>query len=242
MAAADLLDRIQAALTGGAATPTDTLQALLLEVAHETCYRRGRLLHRLTAILTSQRPPMATSTTHRFKAAFAHKDFSGFPLVVGDQTKLVTATNLADEDVALLQRHGGGHLIEAVPTSGPEADVADLDQQIADLTAKRTALLTPAVVEPAVTNSGILLTAVETDGTSTTIKHSEGGPDDQAITEPVNKPNATEPPKPTEPADLHKLHKPELQTKYKQVLGKDADEKLTKEELIKAIEAGPDKA
>ncbi len=111
----ELLDRITAALAGGLNTPTSELTALLLEAGGEQCWRRTRLVHRLSTILHSTRPVMATSTTHRFKSSFAHKDFSGFPLVVGETTKIVTAQNLSDEDVPLLKQYGGGHLIEEIP-------------------------------------------------------------------------------------------------------------------------------
>lgn len=47
-------------------------------------------------------------------------------------------------------------------------------------------------------------------------------------------------PEPEAP-DLHKLKKDELQAKYTEALGSEPDDKLTKEELIKAIEAGPKK-
>jgi seryl-tRNA synthetase len=46
-----------------------------------------------------------------------------------------------------------------------------------------------------------------------------------------------EKPKPEPVADLHKLSKADLQAKHQEVLGVEADDKLTKEELIKAIEA-----
>lgn len=159
MPSAEQLDRMQASLDAGAATGTDALTALLLEVGNETCYRRGRLLHRLSLILHAQRPqPMATSTTHRFKPAF--HDTS---VVVHDPaTRTITAKNLADEDVAILQAQGHGHLIETLKAaSAPEPE-------------------TPAVV-----NTGLLLTDVERTEDAVIYKHSQGGPDDQPITAPV---------------------------------------------------------
>jgi hypothetical protein len=156
----ELLDRIAAALEGGRETPTDVLTALLQEAGGETCWRRPRLVHRLTAILHSTRPPMATSTTHRFKPGFAHKDFTGASIIVGDQTKIVKASNLTDEDVPLLQQYGYGHLIEPISTKAPAE-------------------------APQTTDTGILQTAVEVTEDSVIIKHSSGGPDDLPITAPA---------------------------------------------------------
>ncbi len=182
MLAAEQLTRLTHALAAGQDTPTDTLRALLLEVGGEECWQRPRLLHRLTLILHAQRPPMATSKHFRFKSAFAGKDFSGVPLDVDGKTKVVTAHNLSDEDVPLLKQYGYGHLLE--PTSYKETDeAADLDRQIAELTARRAALTTP--VAPAEVNSGILRTATETTETGTIIKHSSGGPDDLPIEAPA---------------------------------------------------------
>lgn len=157
-----LLDRISAALDAGAAIPTAELTALLLDCGGEHCYQRPRLLHRLSAILHSIRPIMATSTTHRFKADFARKDFSGAPIVIGDKTKIVKADNLTDEDVPLLQQYGYGHLIEPI---------------------KGAAIATEGGVQTV--NSGILQTAVEVSADSVTVKHSSGGPDDLPITAPA---------------------------------------------------------
>jgi hypothetical protein len=273
---ADLLDRISAALDAGAATPTDVLQGLLLAAGGEKCWQRGRLLFRLSTILTAQRPVMATSKTHRFKAAFSGKNFTGFPLVTGSTTKIVTAHNLTDEDVPLLQRNGGAHLLEPIPASEeavdagsdtqaepsapageptPEVLVPSLDYEklvsdVADLVLSRIQEGTVADLttdEVRTTNSGILQTATEQDGDSTTVKHSTGGPDDLPITAPaamqaqVVTPNQLPDTQP-EPEDLHKLLKPALQARYKTVKGKDAPADMLKEDLIKAIEAGPDKA
>lgn len=117
-----LFDRIVAALDAGAATTTETLQALLLESGGDKCWRRPRLMHLLSHYVLLHSPlPMSQCTTHRFKADFAHADFSGFVLEVAGQTKLVTAHNLADEDVPLLIQYGGGHLIEPLPVEVPEA-------------------------------------------------------------------------------------------------------------------------
>lgn len=166
-----LLDRIQAALDAGAATSTADLRELLIAAGGETCFQRGRLQHRLSLLLHSLRPPMATSTTHRFKAAFRGKDFSGFPLVVGGETKIVTAKNLADEDIEPLKRHGGGHLIEPI-----DAEVA------------------PGAPGVQTVNSSILHTAIETGENSITIKHSSGGPDDLPIEAPAElQPQASAP-------------------------------------------------
>jgi len=165
----ELLDRIAAALATDA--PTTELTALLIEAGGEQCWRRPRLIHRLTAILHAKRPPMASSTTHRFKAGFAHKDFSGFPLVIGSETRLITAKNLTNEDVPLLKQYGGGHLIEPIP-------------------AKEAA----ASEEVETVNTGILQTAVEQDGDTTIIKHSSGGPDDLPITAPAAEAEETKTP------------------------------------------------
>lgn len=121
-----LPDRVRAALAVDA--PTEALQALLLETGGERCWRRNRIIHLLSHYLLLSSPlPMSHSTTHRFKAGFAHADFSGFPLVVGDTTKIVTATNLTDADVPLLQQYGGGHLIEELPKAEKPAPKADAE-------------------------------------------------------------------------------------------------------------------
>jgi hypothetical protein len=128
-----LLDRIRVALDAGATHPLEDLQALLKQTGGEKCWRRNRILHLLSHYLLVNSPlPMSHSTTHRFKAGFAHADFSGFPLIVGDKTKIVTAANLTDADVPLLQQYGGGHLIEELPkpekAAKAPAEVAKTDE------------------------------------------------------------------------------------------------------------------
>jgi len=282
----ELLDRITAALEAGDATPTTELQGLLLAAGGEKCWQRGRLLFRLSTILTAQRPVMASSTTHRFKAAFSGKNFTGFPLVVGSSTKMVTAHNLTDEDVPLLQRNGGAHLLEEIPagetkaaqaSEGGEADSQPTkdeapannqpaqdaafpglptgpayDKLVKDVAAEVLSVLHQGYLTDLeqdgveTVNSGILQTVVEQDGDTTTVKRSSGGPDDLPITAPAaDQPKATTPekielPQP-EPEDLHKLKKDELRERYQTALGKPAPADLLREDLIKAIEAGPEK-
>lgn len=107
-----LLQRVREALSLGLAAPLETLQQLLLATGGERCYRRERITHLLTRYLTINSPlPMSPSTTHRFKADFAHATFE----VHDPETRSVTARNLTDEDVPLLIQYGGGHLIEPLP-------------------------------------------------------------------------------------------------------------------------------
>lgn len=110
----DLLQAVRGALQTGLATPLETLQALLLQTGGEPCYRRERITYLLTRYLTLHSPlPMAPSTTHRFKADFAAATFE----VHEPETRSITAQNLTDADVALLQQYGGGHLIEPLPAA-----------------------------------------------------------------------------------------------------------------------------
>ncbi len=156
--------RIQAALAAGLTTPLPELQALLLEAGGERCHRRERITYLLTRFLHhTSSVPMASSTTHRFKAAFA--DTSA--IIEDGSTRAVTARNLTDEDVPLLQRAGYAHLLEPLP-------------------------------QP------------------------EGGEQGEAL-------------------DLHKLKKDELTDYYTKVVHSAPDSKLTKEELIAAIEAATKK-
>lgn len=113
-----LLQAVREALQGGLATSLETLQQLLLASGGEPCYRRERITYLLTRYLTIQSPlPMAPSTTHRFKADFAHASFE----VHDPETRSITARNLTDEDVALLLQYGGGHLIEPLPAAAKPA-------------------------------------------------------------------------------------------------------------------------
>lgn len=118
-----LLDQVRAALATGAAYTTDQLAALLIETGGERCYRRERITYLLSRYLTINSPlPMAPSTTHRFKA-----DFTGTSFEIHDpETRSITAQNLTNEDVALLQQYGGGHLIEPLPGADAPADLTSL--------------------------------------------------------------------------------------------------------------------
>jgi hypothetical protein len=107
-----LVQVVREALEMGFATPLEVLQKLLIATGGEHCYRRERITHLLTRYLILNSPlPMSKSTTHRFKADFAHATFE----VHDPETRSVTAHNLTDEDVAILQQYGGGHLIEPLP-------------------------------------------------------------------------------------------------------------------------------
>ena len=118
-----LLQVVREALQLGFATPLEVLQKLLLATGGETCYRRERITHLLTRYLLVNSPlPMSPSTTYRFKADFAHATFE----IHEPETRLVTARNLTDEDVAILQQYGGGHLIEPLPAPEVPADLSKL--------------------------------------------------------------------------------------------------------------------
>ena len=109
---APLVQLVREALALGLATPLETLQQLLLATGGEHCYRRERITHLLTRFLLVNSPlPMSSSTTHRFKADFAHATFE----VHDPETRLVTARNLTNEDALYLIQYGGGHLIEPLP-------------------------------------------------------------------------------------------------------------------------------
>lgn len=126
---AGLLDRIEAALAAGPQTPTPDLAALLIEAGGEQCWQRGRLLRRLTILLHSVRPIMSKSTTHRFKAGFKEAT----AILNDPDTRVVSAENLTDADVPLLQQYGYGHLIEPIPApekkaAKPEAPEAEAEE------------------------------------------------------------------------------------------------------------------
>jgi predicted transcriptional regulator len=114
-----LLDRIVAALAEDAAT--EALNALNVEAGRPACHRRHKILYELQRYVNLNGPAMsATSTTHRFKKAFATAKFIDER---DGKTRAITANNLTDEDVLLMQRNGGAHLLEQLP----EADKPEVE-------------------------------------------------------------------------------------------------------------------
>ena len=120
---AALLARVRAALDAQPAPPTAALAALLIETGGERCHRRERISYLLLQYLTRNTPlPMAPSTTHRFKEAFADRSFE----IHDPETRSITARNLTDADAQYLLAHDGGHLLEPLPkTERPAAKATD---------------------------------------------------------------------------------------------------------------------
>lgn len=136
MPSPELTYRVRAALDAGALLSTDFLAALLIETGGEKCYRRNRITHLLIQYLTRNSPlPMAPSTTHRFKEAFADRSFE----IHDPETRSITALNLTDDDALYLLAHEGGHLIEPItaPISTDPADLARMKKvELIDLHAE----------------------------------------------------------------------------------------------------------
>ena len=137
-----------------ASRTTEQLAGLLIETGGERCYRRERITYLLARYLTVNSPiPMAPSTTHRFKA-----DFVGTTFEVHDpETRSITAQNLSNEDVVLLQQYGGGHLIEPLPGAAAPADLTRLKKD--ELVALHNDIV--GELPPAEATKAVIIEAIE---------------------------------------------------------------------------------